>query len=243
MAKYRTHHLGGFGSTIRFVLMIVNFLFFIIGLVLCITACILKWGTSLTKLIDIDEVKDIVNSESINNVATLLLILSVFIMIVSLIGFVSVKFMNRKLMLIYEIVVGVVFLIHVIAVLVIVFGWSSLEKEFRDGFSKIIDSINTNSSDFQVDCNVSHDISALFKCCGAEGPDDFVNHTLVETCCKSADLKTPGCSTKVVNALKDITHNLLIVPSIILFIIEFLALVFVPLLMRRVKSGGGYDSV
>lgn len=86
MAKYRTHHLGGFGSTIRFALMVVNFLFFIIGLVLCITACILKWGTSLTKLINIDEVKDIVNSESINNVATLLLILSVFIMIVSLIG-------------------------------------------------------------------------------------------------------------------------------------------------------------
>lgn len=237
--------LGYFGSTVRFVLLIINFLFFIIGLVLFITACILKWGTSFTEVIKIDGIDDLLHWSSISAVAIVLMIVSGFIMGLSCVGFLGVKYMKRSMMIIYEIVVGILLLTHGISVLVVVFGWSSLEKEFQKDFTKVIDEINANETTpkkFNESCTLSYDLSSLFKCCGAEGPDDFFNQTLVtsEICCKSK-MYTKGCNYEVVSKLKGITRNLLITPSVILIITEVFAVIVTPFLIRIAGKRSQYQ--
>lgn len=244
MSRSRHLDLGYVSSTIRFVLLLINFLFLIIGIVLLITACILKWGTAFTSLIKIDGIQELVNSSSISAVAVVLLILSVFIIIVSLFGFIGVKWMNRAFMLIYEIIVLLLFITHGVSLLVVVFGWSSLETEFKKEFTKTIADLNSNETapvDFDNKCQLSFALSELFKCCGAEGPDDFFNATLVTQCCKSEAYKD-GCNNKVIKEIEAITSNLLVVPSVILLVIELFSIIMVPFLMGAVKRRSGYES-
>lgn len=235
--------LGYFGSTVRFALLVINFLFVIIGLVLFITACILRWGTSLSDVIKIDGIEDLLHSSAIRAVAVVLMIVSGFIMALSFVGFMGVKYMKRRLMIIYEVTVIIMLLTHGISVLVVVFGWPTLEKEFRNELTQVIANINSNTTspkDFNSSCTLSYDLSELFKCCGALGPDDFVNQTLVldEICCKKY---SDGCNDAVVKKIKGITENLLITPSIILLIIEAFAVVFTPFLIRMSGKRAGYE--
>jgi hypothetical protein len=235
MASYK---LGFFGTLIRYFLLLVNILFLLIGIVLLVTACVFKWGSSITKLFNIEAIDKLVSSASISVIPIILLVLSIIIIMVSFFGFIGVKKMNRCLMITYEIIVIAIFVAHLAALLVLVFNRSSIDKEIKKGMAETVDKINSNSTsadDFKVYARLSLELSKLYKCCGDSGPADFKNQTLITVVCESVDYKD-GCTQKILDSLDAITTGLAVIPSAVMLGIEGFAILTVPFLIGSAKN-------
>jgi hypothetical protein len=240
-------NLGKFAKSIQFMLIIVNLVFFLMGLIVFIIAAVLKWTTVFNKFINIQEIETLVKLGSVESVNTLLLVMGVFAMILSLMGILGAKYTNRFLLLSYEVVLVLVFLIHAISALVILGGSSKLEEEFRGAMSKTIDTLNefynlndTTNDVFVRECQLLRDLSTIFLCCGGNSPSDFTNTTLVDDCC--SDYFDIGCTDKVVNDVVMYSKHMIVIPSFIILTIELLAIIMVPFLLRRIKAeNSGYE--
>merc|ERR1719350_714456 len=225
-------------------LFLVNTLFLLLGIVVFITAAILKWGKESTfaKFSDIKGIDQVVSFGSINTISVILLILSSFIIVLSIVGLIAVKSLNRCFLVIYEIVVGVLFLAHLIAFFVLLFGTSSIEDSYKKGLTTEMGYINTlydNSTKHKTACDIMNGLSELFDCCGATGPKDFNSTTPATDCCATSKkgndtiVSTIGCSNKSIKDVKDNATNLVIIPSAIILLVELFALIMVPCLMGK----------
>lgn len=233
--------IGCCGNLVRMMLFLINTLFLLLGLVVFITAAILKWGKKSTfaQFTDIKGIDQVVSFGSINTISVILLILSSFIIVLSIVGLIAVKSLNKCFLIIYEIVVGVLFLAHLIAFFVLLFGSSSIEDSYKNGLTKQMGYINTdNSTKHDTACDIMKGLSELFDCCGAEkGPIDFNSTTLPKDCCatngNSTVVSQIGCSEKSIKDVKDNATNLVVIPSAIILLVELFALIMVPCLVGK----------
>ena len=241
----RNINLGCCGSSIRFALILVNALFFIMGLVVLITASVLKWGSSFTSFIDIKEVATLVKLGSIEAVSTTLIILGVFCLIISLLGLCGARYTSKCLLMIYEVVLIMLFLAHGISAIVVLATSSSLESELDKSLNSTMERLNSNetSSDvFERECKLMNDLSAAFKCCGASSPSDFKNETTKIECCSSKEEATEGCSKRIADTVLKYSVNIIFIPSAIILAIELIAIIMVPFLIGRANKRADYSS-
>ncbi len=235
-------NLGFCGSSVRFLLIIVNCVFLLMGLIVFIIAAVLKWTTIFNTFVNIKEIETLVKLGEIESVTTLLLIVSVFAIIVSILGILGAKFSNRFFLIIYEIILVLLFLTHGIAALVVAVGSTSLENGFKEAMNKTVNTLNSNETMpdvYERECQLMHDISELFKCCGGSGP--FENENVTMACCTS-DSTDVGCTDKVINDVVKYSVHLIVIPSVIILLIEFFAIVTVPFLICRVSKRNGYEA-
>lgn len=236
-------NLGCFARSVRFLLVILNFVFLLLGIVVFITAAVLKWSTLFNKFINIDGIDSLIKVGSISTVSTILLVISGFAVGLSLFGICGAKYMNRFFLIIYEVLIVILFLVHGVSILVLVFSSSKIENEFRKGINSTIHDLNSNDtkpSDFKAKCDLSFAISEIFHCCGAQEPNDFVNASLVEKCCKRKDYKV-ACGDKVVSSIKNNAVNLLIIPNSVILAIELFGIIMVPFLIGRAGKNSDDD--
>jgi hypothetical protein len=231
MAEY-----GVFAQCNRFLLAVVNVIFLILGLVVFITAIVLRWGGSqFSKLINIAEINTLIEGAgSISAVTIFFLILGGFIIILSLFGILGVRYMNRFFLIVYEIIIIVLFLAQVISILVVVFSSSKIEEHYREGLNKTVESINKQDATWNDKCTLMKSISDIFHCCGANGRSDF-NETLQVKCCQTGKEEF-GCADKSINDIKNNVVNLLVIPTSIILGIEFFAMLIVPFLVGRAAN-------
>ncbi len=232
--------IGCCGNFVRFLLLVVNSLFLILGLVVFIGAAVLKWGNNpFSKFSDIKHVDDIVKIGSIGSIAVTLMVIGGIIIVLSTIGIIGVKFLNKFFLVIYEIIVGILFLSHGIAILVLLFGSSSLETNYKDAVNSTVTKINDNK-DFEINAEFMLGLSTLFKCCGSNGPSDFKNATVLKDCCEEQSENkgywTEGCAAKSVKTIKDSAVNLLVIPSGIILVVELFSLIMVPCLIGKKRG-------
>jgi hypothetical protein len=234
MASFK---IGFIAQFTRFILAIINVIFLLVGLVVFITAIVLRWGsTSFNKLINIPDINKVIDSASqISGVTIFLLILGGFIILLSVFGLLGIKYMNRFFLIIYEIVVVIIFLAQIIALLVLVFSSSTIETEYRKGLNKTIENINSHPANATDDCALMKSLSNLFDCCGANGPQDFKNVTLVtgQICCSKPSLIQKGCADRSVDDIETNVINLVVIPSSVILGIEFFAMLMVPFLVGK----------
>lgn len=232
-------NLGFCAASIRFLIILLNSLLLTCGLVVFITAAVLKWTTFLNKFLTTPNIDLVIKTGSISSISTSLLIISGFVCLVSLIGLIGAKYSNKLFLIIYEVIIILLFLAHGISILVLVFSSSSIEKQFKSSFNSTIDDLITdafkNSTDFDQKCNLTFAVSKIFKCCGYNGPSDFKETGLAEKCCDQSSKETSGCGQKVVDDIKKHAVTLLVVPSVIILCIELLGMIMIPFLIGRIK--------
>lgn len=239
MSKY--DKLGCCGNLVRTVLFIINSLFLLFGLVVFIAAAVLKWGkNTFNKFTDIDAIDEFVKVGSIGTIAIIMMILSGAIILLSIVGILGVKYLSKFFLGVYEVIVGILFLTHLIAILVFVFGSDDLEGEYKKLLNNTVENVN-NGTDFNKYCNTMKAISNLFKCCGNNrGSIDFSNVTLALDCCDTKDGKVlhpeEGCADKSVQSFKDNELYLVYVPSAFILGIEFISLIMVPCLWGKSRD-------
>ena len=230
--------LGCCGNIVRVFLLIINILFFVFGLTVFIAAAVLKWGNgALNKFADIKYLDDLVKVGSIGSIAICLMVLGAIIVLLSFVGILGLKFMNRFFLIIYEIIVAVLFLAHLVALLVLIFGSAKIEDSYKNELSKTLDKVNSVAN-IDVECDFFKTLSTTFKCCGVNNYQDFkLNGTV---CCdvdkdKIIPNDNVGCRDKSIQMVKENAINLLIIPSGIILVVELFALSMVPCMIGKEK--------
>jgi hypothetical protein len=232
--------IGFCAQSARFFLTIINVLFLILGLVVFITGIVLRWGsTSFNKLINIPDINKIIDSAgSISGVTIFLLVLGGFIILLSFFGILGVRYMNRFFLVVYEVIVVAIFLAQIIAILVLVFSSSTIINEYKKALNGTMDDVNKNGADAGDKCQLFKGLSSVFDCCGANGPSDFLNQTLVteKICCEKGDPNQKGCASQSVDEVQKNVINLVMIPSAVILGIEFFAMLTVPFLIGKAGS-------
>lgn len=118
--------VGCCGGMIRFLLIMINSIFFLIGLTVFIVAAILRWGSNsiLSKLSGDADVQSILNLSAIDAVSIALLSLGGFVIFLSLLGLAGACCANKCFLFVYEAVIVALFVTH--AIILTVGKWKLL---------------------------------------------------------------------------------------------------------------------
>merc|ERR1712122_187677 len=192
---------------IRLTLFLINLVFFILGLVVFIAAAVLRWGNNtFSKFTDIPYFDDIIKVGSLGTVSIALMVIGAIILVLSFVGILGVKFLNKFFLIVYEVIVGIMFLAHGISLLVLLFSSGKIEDEYRKTLNSTMESINSNGNKYKENCELMKGLSGVFHCCGDIGINDFKNSTIAEECCYKADddkFYEVGCTEKSIQSIKD----------------------------------------
>lgn len=235
---------GCCGSFIRVVLSLINIIFLIFGIAIFLLAALIKWGdiSSISRLINNEDIKSIIDMSVFNTVAVVLLIFGGFIILLSLIGLIGACCANRFFLVIYELVIIALFLAHGCILIVGGIKSSDVEKEFRKTLNQTAHSLtssNMTETEFKTKCQGFKIISQFFSCCGAESPSDF-NKTLQQECCYG-QTQVYGCSQQLISTVKTHGINVIIIPNSVILCFEFLLILIVPFLIGRITKGRRQD--
>jgi len=232
-------------STYRFLLVIFNAILLVAGLITFILACILKWGKGLLSKLDVKELDDVIDVGTIDIVAVVVLIVGAALIVISLVGILGLCYLNKCLLGIYEVIMILIFLVHLVGLLVFVFSKSSIEKEFGNGMGKLVKSLNSFNSSVnvsqQIECEGMLALSKIIACCGDKGPMDFANRTEINNfCCFSNSTKLPGCTSKLTTEIDSHANSYLVIPSGIILVVELIIIASTPLLSRSILKEPDY---
>jgi hypothetical protein len=238
---------GGCSQMYRYVLVFFNVIIFIMGLLICILAAVLKWG-KLDVFSEIDKIGggEVLGLAKIDTVVILVLVLGLFALLLSLIGLLGLCYLNKFLLYVYEVVVLLLFLTHGIGLLVALFARGSIEDIFNKELTKIVDNyINPNTTK-QLYCDEMKTLAELFKCCGSKSPSTLKSQTIIDNCCVQSDksivfkvndtTSTYGCTNNVVNKLEANAKSYIFIPSGIILVVELVVVVVTPLMIGDIRK-------
>lgn len=227
--------VGCCANMIRYLLFLFNGLFCLFGLIVFIAAAVLKWGNgSFNKIFNNKQIAEQLSTlGSLSSVSIAVMILGGAIFLFSLFGFLGAYFKVKCFLVMYEAIVVALFIAHFIAVLVLVFGASSIKKDYSKFLNQTVTNLKENDK-YKTNCEIMTAISNVFDCCGYDGPNDFSsNATIAEECCKK-EVPQSGCNKKSIDGIEKNAINLLIIPSAVILGIEFFVFITVPFLIGRV---------
>jgi hypothetical protein len=240
--------MGFLTSILKFSLIIVNTIFLIIGLLVCIFSAILLWGNDI-----LGEIKDIdfIDFSSLYAVSIILLIIGVFIIALSVIGLIGACSSNRFFLVVYEIIIGILFLTHLIALIYGAVAFGEIENLYKNELNVTMAKLNDplflkdNPKEAATYCAAFKVLSEVFDCCGVYGDSDFKqNVTFRQVCCADKTVFNQiGCADKSWNTLKNGATNYLIIPNSVILVFEFCLIVGVPIFIKNIsrrKKGSDY---
>ena len=215
------YDMGCCGSMFKCFLTLINSLFLILGVAVFIGAAVLRWGPNiLNDIIGIKGIDEYISPSLINGATIFLLILGAVIIVISLVGIFGTRCMSKFFLTIYFIIILVLFVAHLVALLVLVFGKSKLKNVIDEGFDKLKDKTIKNNYTNSTECAIFKEVSGIFKCCGSYNSSDFatiVNGTSI--CCKDFINGTQnflGCKDQAWEQL-----NSIYLTNIIIFLFYF----------------------
>ena len=219
----------------------------IIGIVITALGAVLKFGLNLllsSESIDFKELEPLLDLSSLDTIAIVIIIVGVFIIVLSGFGMCGACCTNRCLLIIYEILLSIIFLGHLIALIVAAVKAPELEDFFKKQMDDFVKEINDNvPSNVQLPpnlgdkCKALRFISDFFECCGATGPGDFKNPGFATECCSlsgTGAVYGAGCTTTVIEFIKDNTTKFIIIPNSIIIVFEFVIVVITAVLIFKV---------
>ncbi len=174
---------------------------------------------------NIETFENISNLASLDSVLIALLCFGFFIIIVSIIGFVAIKSLNRLSLVIYEILVLLLFLAHLGTFIALLVLTPKLEEDFKNTLNSEVDKINNNGTSSEDKYNLLYNISGIFDCCGANGPNDFQSEEAKNKSCQSTTT-TKGCSIALIEFYNRYSLSYIIIPNSVILFFEILAFIF-----------------
>lgn len=230
---------NGCAQFYRFILLVLNTILFIIGLTVFICALVLKYGKTIVKDLNVNELDEVIKLSEINIFIWIVFAVGTVVLLISLIGICGLCYLNKCILNIYEIIIILLFTIHAIGLIVFFASNSSIENEIKDGIQKLTTRLNSSETFKNADCDVMKLLSNVLKCCGAESSDDFLNNDKVlYDCCGISNStiipKVKGCSDATINELNKDSKNLILIPSAVILGIELIIIVATPLMGRSI---------
>jgi hypothetical protein len=121
--------LNFFGKIFQKLLILINTVFFILGLVVIITAALLKWTGVFNKFLNIPGIESLVGLGSITHVSTALFAIGGFVLLLSLFGLCGTCRLSKFFLKVYMAIVLCLFLAMLGCLLVLVFTSGCICRE------------------------------------------------------------------------------------------------------------------
>ena len=220
----------------------------IIGIVITALGAVLKFGLNVllnSDSIDLKDIQPLLDLSSLDTIAIVIIIVGVFIIVLSAFGLCGACCTNRFLLIIYEILIIVIFLGHLIALIIAAVKLPELEDLFKKQMDDFVQQINDNvpstkdlPPNLNDKCVALKFISELFECCGSTGPGDFNNQGIVTECCSRSQtgaIYSAGCKNTVIDFIKDNTTKFIVIPNSIIIVFEFVVVVITTVLIVKIS--------
>jgi hypothetical protein len=217
----------------------LNLVFLLIGSAIVALAGVMRWGNfDLNKIIHDENVQSLVGITSVDSVSLALLILGAAILFTSVLGLLGVCCTSRFFLTMYEIVIGLLFVSHLILFVILVAKRGDLEEPYAEAVDRVVAEINSfypMSASAQAKCDLFRLVSKLGQCCGAKGPEDF-GITAQRACCHVIETKSAnqtGCTSATIDFFKNDFLKVVIIPNAAVLAFEAAVLLIVPCLIAR----------
>lgn len=204
-------------------LLILNTIFFFLGIGLLTVGLWSQYDKNFAALWNTMEVSKVIDAKALNG-AGLLLIISGFSSIgISFIGLYGAYKKDRCFLTSYCLFIFIVLILEISSAAVFISYQNKAKEDIQLGLNKTITNIN-NDHDLVLSQKIMDSIQTAFKCCGCEGPSDYLNITMQASCetskstPESADYYQNGCYMTIINY---IAYHLPIIVSIAIGMIIF----------------------
>lgn len=239
--------LGCCGSTIRFFLILMNLLLFVASAAVFGLGLALRYSDLAERFQQLSSLGDVVLNSATLNIALLgIIILSGFVMVLSIIGLIGSSCTSKFFLFIYQVVVVILFLAHGIGLIVGIFSSSTVEEKYREVVNNTFSTLNKpdiSGAKFNQSCAISKSLSELFSCCGnLRGAEDFNNEAIVPQCCAVDPSngmvlnEKVGCSEAGVNFVSSRAVWFIMIPSAVVLGLELCLIIGVPLLIGNISK-------
>jgi hypothetical protein len=199
-------------------------------------------------LVDSAAIKSVINPAVDSSVVDysyyLLLTLGLIMLACGIFGFIAQFTEKRQLLIIYAVFLVVLLTIHASYVIVMFLALPRIEANYVSRVETIVEELkapNVTSDMIDVKCKTFNAISEVYKCCGATGPGDFVSSDIRNKCC--FENYQDGCVTQIEDLLRGHFIKSYFVYNIFYCVIEFLAAIFVMVMIKNRKLGGQSSKV
>ena len=193
--------VGCCGNFIRFILGLLSVLFLLIGIALVVLTSLVKWSNVFSSFINTNQLSVIFNIVTIDGIVIALLCIGVFIIILSIVGLIAIISLNKCMLVFYEIVCGLIFLLHLAAFICYFVFQPKIGTEISKG-------LNSTIIDKQNDVLVQaafFAFSSTLSCCGANGFSDLNTFQNKSSFCTSTTQNSAaqGCSKALIDLIND----------------------------------------
>jgi hypothetical protein len=238
------------GSIIRVVLAVLNVIFLLIGLFILFVGLVLKFSTFLDPYLK--QLKTLGLPDSVfsylDYVYIGLIVIGAVIFVINAIGLIGVCSGIRFFLILYDIVILVIFLVHVGAFIYIIVATPQIQTILKGALSSMLaplisqlnstSSYNLSQSDLNTYCQPYTMLSGFLKCC-----DFTTNVNLTTACCPTS--YSGGCVDTFYSLMTTYVVYIVNLPNGVLVACElaiFISVVFVIIKKwqyRNKENGGG----
>ena len=164
----------------RAVMFILNGLFFLIGLGILSIGLWSQFDKNFSNIWNTSELNKLVDARGLNGASLLLIVsgfMSVFISFIGLYG--SIK-KDKCFLTTYCILIGMILLLEVAAISVFFTYQGESRSHLRQALNETVSKINQDGD--KASLQIMNSVQTVFKCCGVDGPKDYLNVSMIETC-------------------------------------------------------------
>jgi len=243
--------VSGCGAkTVKFLLFIFNFLFFIVGGVVCGLAIWLRCDSFALKKYfhEVSTNSDKLPIENVYIALYIIIGLSGLMMILGALGCVGAWCESVGVLGVFFTIVLILFLAQIAIAIYVAVEWKAFKTKAPEWYQTEIIDVYTNTNDTnrrnQVR-SVIDELNSAFKCCNNKGcggsTSNPVLHNDIITSCKcEIDSAKLGCPDQMITTVEKYWWAPL-VAAVVILLIELLAMIFSCVLCCSIRSSGDYD--
>lgn len=168
------------GLSSRGTLILLNFVFFSVGLVVLSVGLWSQYDKNFSTLWNTFEISKIIDARGLNGASLLLIVSGLSSVIVSFAGLYGSIKKEKCFLTTYCLFICVILILEVSAASVFVAYQSQARDKLRDGLNKTVAEINKDYDKGAL--QVMNTIQTVFKCCGCDGKNDYLNVTAITSC-------------------------------------------------------------
>jgi len=201
---------------------IINIIFFILSISTLVIALNLKGNSKFSKFYSIQDINDLVNLTSLEDIISICIFLSVLLAVFSLLFCLRNICCGTIGLILDGVLILAIFSLNGILMFILYKNTPMYLENFKSGMNQTLSEINSGNSAHMVkDCKIFKSISDSFECCALNGPGDFKNATLADICCSNKQFQK-GCLKLIADEVISKTSNWIFTPNILVLSYEFL---------------------
>jgi hypothetical protein len=184
----------------RALLIILNCLFFLMGVGVLTLGLWSQFDSNFSKMWNSSELSKLIDARGLYGASLVLIVsgfMSVFLSFVGLYG--SVR-KDKCFLTVYCIAIFIILVLEVAAISVFFTYQSESRTHLRQSLNETVEKINRDND--KAALQIMNSVQTVFKCCGCDGPSDYLNLTLIDSCrssAASADVFQNGCYPTIIS--------------------------------------------